>query len=101
MIFDKPIVIQKIDENTEEWFDVWNLHASVNKSKATEYNAAAAESKRTLTFTVRYARPLETIAYNMGLYRIVFEGVVFNINDFDDFMLSHQTIKLTAVSEYE
>lgn len=101
MIFDKPIVIQKIDENTEEWFDVWNLHTSVNKSKATEYNAAAVESKRTLTFTVRYARPLETIAYNMGLYRIVFEGVVFNINDFDDFMLSHQTIKLTAVSEYE
>ena len=101
MIFDKPISIQRIDENTEEWFDVWKLHASVNKSKASEYNAAAVETKRTLTFTIRYARPLETIAYNMGLYRIVFEGVVFNINDFDDFMLSHQTIKLTAVSEYE
>lgn len=101
MIFDKPIIIQKIDENTEEWFDVWTLHASVNKSKASEYNAAGVETKRTLTFTVRYARPLETIAYNMGLYRIVFGGIVFNINDFDDYMLSHQTIRFTAVSEYE
>lgn len=101
MIFDKPIIIQKINEDTEEWVDVWRLHASVNKSKASEYNAAAVETKRTLTFTVRYARPLETIAYNMGLYRIVFGGVVFNINDFDDYMLNHQTIKLTAVSEYE
>ncbi len=101
MIFDKPITIQEVDVATEEWFDKWKLHASVNKSKATEYNAAAVETKRTLTFTVRYARPLETIAYNMGMYRIVFEGVAFNINDFDDFMLSHQTIKLTAVSEYE
>lgn len=101
MIFDKPIVIQKVNEDTEEWFDVWKLHAAVNKSKASEYNAAGVETRRTLTFTVRYARPLEMIAYNMGLYRIVFGGIVFNINDFDDYMLSHQTIRFTAVSEYE
>jgi head-tail adaptor len=101
MIFDNPIIIQKINEDSEEWIDVWKLHASINKSKASEYNAAGVETRRTLTFTVRYARPLETIAYNMGLYRIVFGGVVFNINDFDDYMLSHQTIRFTAVSEYE
>ncbi len=100
MIFDKTIIIQKVDEKTEEWSDVWTLHASVNKAKASEYNGAAVATKRTLTFTVRYAKPLETIAYHMGLYRILFDGVVFNINDFDDFMLNHQTIKLTAVSEY-
>lgn len=100
MAFDKPITIQRIDEYTEKWSDLWSLHAEVNKAKASEYNGAANETKRTLTFTVRFAKPLEVIAYNMGLYRIMFDGVAFNINDYDDFMLEHKTIRLTAVSEY-
>ena len=30
--FDKPITIQKLDEETEKWTDLFKLHAKVNKS---------------------------------------------------------------------
>ena len=100
MRFDKKIIIQKINEATEEWSDVWTLHAAINKAKATEYSGAATETKRTLTFTVRFATPLTVIAYQTSAFRIVFDGVVFNITDFDDFMLEHKTIRFTGVSEY-
>lgn len=103
MRFDKKIIIQKVDEATELWSDVWTLHAAVNNantSKTAEYSGAAIETKRILTFTVRFAAPLNAIAYQTSAFRILFEGVVFNITNFDDFMLEHKTIRFTGVSEY-
>lgn len=98
MVFDKPIVIQKITED-ETWIDYVSLHASINKTKQSEYlNAGAIQSKRTLTFTVRYSSNLEDIAYNTQRYRIVYKGNSFDINDYDDFQLLHKTIKLVGVS---
>jgi head-tail adaptor len=44
--FDRPITLQKIDEITEKWTDVYKLHAQINKAKAdNEYlNAGATQA---------------------------------------------------------
>lgn len=98
--FDRPIVIQKIDETTENWYDVFNVHASINKSKSdNEYlNAGAIQGKRNLVFEVRYFKDLEDIEFNTQLYRIVYQDVPYDIKDYDDFMLTHKTVKLLGVS---
>lgn len=99
-VFDKPIVIQKRDEKTELWTDVWSLHARVNKSSNdNEYlNGGAIQGKRNLTFTVRYFKALEDVSYNIQNYRIMFDNVPFDIKDYDDFMLAHKKVELSAES---
>lgn len=100
-VYDKLISIQRINEDTELWEDVYNLHASVNKAKANnEYlNAGAIQEQRTLTFEVRYFRDLEDVANNTQLYRVLFNNVAYNITDYDDFMLKHKTVKLLGKSQ--
>lgn len=98
--FDRPITIQKINELTEDWENVFTPHARLNKAKSdNEYlNAGAVQGKKTLTFEVRYFKQLEDIDLNKQLYRIVYNGIQFNIVDYDDFMLEHKTVKLLGVS---
>lgn len=98
--FDKPIVIQKIDEKTELWSDLYKIHARINKaSNDNEYlNAGAIQAKRNLTFEVRYFSSLEDICLNLQSYRIVYLGIPYDIKDYDDFMLTHKTVKLLGVS---
>ena len=99
MAFDKPITIQQINPATEKWTDLYQLHASVNKSGGSEYlNAGANQSKTTLVFEVRYFRNLEDVNYDRGSYRIVYRGRYFNITDYDDFQEKHNTVKLLGVS---
>lgn len=99
MVYDKPIIIQKIDEATEQWTDLYRIHARVNKSNGSEYlNAGAIQSKATLVFEVRYFKNLEDINYNTGLYRLIYQGRTFNITDYDDYLEKHQTVKLLGVS---
>lgn len=99
MVFDKPIVIQKINETTETWEDLFNLHAKINKSGGSEYlSAGANQSKSTLVFEVRYFKDLEDINYSRGLYRILYRGRLFNITDYDDYQEQHKTVKLLGVS---
>lgn len=98
--FDRPVTIQRINEATEEWEDVYKLHARINKaSNDSEYlNAGAIQGKRTLTFEVRYFADLEAIAFNKQIYRIVYQGVPYDIKDYDDFMLTHRTVKFLGAS---
>ena len=98
--FDKPIVIERQDPATEKWTSVWGLHASVNKSRGTnEYlSAGATRAKRTLVFEVRYFAGLAALAGNTETYRVVYEGIPYNIEDYDDYMESHKTVKLLGVS---
>jgi SPP1 family predicted phage head-tail adaptor len=98
--FDRPITIEKRDEVTEKWAPEFNLHARINKAKSnSEYlNAGAVQGKRNLTFEVRYFKALEAIDDNTQLYRILYQGVPFNITDYDDFKLEHKTVKLLGVS---
>lgn len=99
-LFDRPITIQKIDETTELWTDVYHVHAHINKAKSDdEYlNAGAIQGKKSLTFEVRYFTGLEDISFNLQSYRIVYQGVPYNLKDYDDFMLRHKTVNLLAVS---
>lgn len=99
-VFDRPITIQKRDELTEKWGDVFKLHANINKTKSDNefLSAGAVQGKRNLTFEVRFFKKLEDISYNTQLYRVVFQGIPFNIVDYDDFMLQHKTVKLSGVS---
>lgn len=98
--FDRPILLQRINEATEEFSDLYSLHASINKTRSdNEYvNAGAIRDKRTLTFEVRYFEELEDIANNTQSYRIVYQGVPYNVVDYDDYMLRHKTVKLVGES---
>ena len=98
--FDTPIKIQKINELTEDWDDLFSVHARINKAKAdSEYlNAGATQNKASLTFELRYFSGLKAISLNTQSYRILFDNVPYNIIDYDDFMLQHKTVKLLGVS---
>jgi SPP1 family predicted phage head-tail adaptor len=99
MVFDKPITIQRINENTEEWEDAFSLHARVNKSSGSEYlNAGADQSKSTRVFEVRYFKGIEDIDDSRGLYRLLYRGRKYNITDYDDYLEEHKTVKLLGVS---
>ena len=99
-LFDRPISIQRINEITELWEDVYKVHACINKAKTdNEYlNAGAIQAKKNLTFEVRYFADLEDISLNLQSYRIVYQGVPYNIEDYDDYMLKHKTVKILGVS---
>ena len=99
-LYDRPISIQRINEITELWEDVFTVHASINKAKSdSEYlNAGAIQAKKSLTFEVRYFADLEDISLNLQSYRIVYQGVPYNIEDYDDYMLKHKTVKILGVS---
>jgi SPP1 family predicted phage head-tail adaptor len=99
-VFDKPVEIQTIDEMSETWTTKYNLHAYINKAKPnSEYlNAGAIQSKRALTFEIRYFKDLEDIALNTQSYRILFDDIPYNIEDYDDYLLQHKTVKLLGVS---
>lgn len=98
--FDRPITIQKVNEKTEEWEDVFKLHARINKTKSdSEYlNAGAIQGKKYLTFEVRYFVDLEDISLNTQMYRILYLNVPYDVKDYDDFMLEHKTVKLLGES---
>lgn len=99
MVYDKPITIQKINEDTEKWEDLYTLHARVNKSNGSEYlKAGANQSKSNRVFEIRYFKELEDIDDNRGLYRLVYRGKLYNITDYDDYLEQHKTIKLLGVS---
>jgi SPP1 family predicted phage head-tail adaptor len=99
MVFDKPIIIQKIDKKTEQWADVYRLHARVNKTGGSEYlTAGANQSKSKRTFEVRYHKDFEDIDTHRGSYRIIYRGNLYNIEDYDDYLETHRTIKLLGVS---
>ena len=98
-MYDKPIIIQVQDPNTEEWSDKFRLHATVNKTGGgSRFNAGTDQHTASLTFKVRYARTLEDLAYNPQPYRIIYRGRTFKIVDYDDFMEGHREVKL--VGEY-
>lgn len=98
--YDRPIIIQKLDELTEDWIDLYSIHASINKASTdNEYlDSGAIRGKRSLTFEVRYFADLEAISFDLQCYRIVYQGRPYDIKDFDDYMLKHKTVKLLGVS---
>ena len=93
-----PIVIQRMDPETEKWTDHLRLHAlKVNKAGGGESYAAGAEQFHVrLTFELRWTRALEDVAYNPQIHRIVYRGRTYNVKDYDDFMEQHRLIRLVG-----
>ena len=93
-VYDKPVVIQKLSDNGE-WVKQWRLLASVNKTGGGEvHESGARRSSHSLTFDVRYFSALFDIFLNTQNYRIIYRGAVFNIEDYDDFMEKHISVRL-------
>lgn len=98
-VYDKPIMIQVQDQDTEDWVDAFekNLHAKVNKTGGgTAMNAGADQYRATLTFELRYTKKLEDINYSPQEYRILYRGRTFKVTNYDDYMEQHRTVRLVG-----
>lgn len=95
-----PLTIQRLDPDTEEWTDRLKLHAlQVNKTGGGENFAAGAEQFHPrLTFELRWCKALEDVVYNPQEHRILYRGRPYNIQDYDDFMEQHRTVRLVGVA---
>lgn len=101
MVYDKIIKIQKFNEEVEEWEDLFPLlHANINKHKSDDkyLGSKAIQDKISFVFRVRYFKAIEEIFANLQIYRIVYNGINYEIVDYDDYKLKHQSVKLLGVS---
>lgn len=85
-VYDKPIIVKRLSDNGT-WQPWRMLHAFVNKTK---------DSTSSLTFEVRYTSALREIFSYLDEFIIVYRGDVYLIEDYDDFMEQHLTIRLKA-----
>lgn len=97
--YDKPIKIQRLTE-AEEWEDLYNLHAYVNKPRDdNEYTeSGSTRTRRALTFEVRYFKDLERLSLNTQFYRILYRGIPYNITGYDDYQERHISVKINGES---
>ncbi len=99
MILNQKIQIQKLNEDNDAYSDYYSCHAQVNKTGGNEYLIAGTVStKNKFTFIVRYCEELKNLQFDTQTYRIIFNGIIFNILDADDFMQRHKTIKIIGES---
>lgn len=93
-----PLTVQRMDPDTEEWADHLRLHAlQVNKTGGGEgFAAGATQFHPRLTFSLRWCKAVEEVAYNPQQYRIIYRGRKYNIKDYDDFMEQHTVVKLVG-----
>ena len=97
MSYDKPIIVQRLDKDTEEWIDTLHLHARVNKTGGGQtLNAGADQFHAVLTFEVRYCKALEAVRYHPQFYRLVYRSHTFKVTDYDDFMEQHRTVRIVG-----
>ena len=85
-VYDKPIIIKRMSDKGT-WKPWRTLHAFVNKAK---------DSTSTLIFELRYTSALRDIFSYLEEFIIVYRGDVYLIEDYDDFMEQHLTIRLKA-----
>lgn len=96
-VYDKPITIQVQDLESEQWTDSLHLHAKVNKTGGgTTLNAGADQYHVSLTFALRYCKPLEDLRYSPQPFRVIYRGHKFKVTDYDDFMEQHKEVKLVG-----
>ena len=92
-------MIQKLNEENNSYSDYYTCHSQVNKTNGNEYLIAGAVStKNKFTFVVRYCEELKNLQFDTQTYRIIFNDIIFNIVDADDFMQRHKTIKIIGES---
>lgn len=95
-----PVKIQRLDPETEEWTDLLQLHAlQVNRTGGGEtYGAGAEQFHPRLTFVLRWCKALEDVAHKTQTHRIVYRDRPYNIEDYDDYMERHLTVRLVGAA---
>jgi len=93
-----PVIIQRMNPDTEEWTDVLRLHAlKVNRAGGGEsFSAGREQYQPTLTFELRWSKRLEDLRWDVQSHRILYRGHTFNITDWDDYMEQHINVRLTG-----
>lgn len=98
-VFNKLVLIQKLNLDTEVWEDYFLTHANVNKSSGKEYfNARVEISNSTFNFSIRYSPKLEDVMFNTEVYRVVYDSRIFDIKNADNFMMKNH--ELIIVGEF-
>ena len=96
-VYNKPITIQKLNNDTEVWYDYYLTHAEINKTSGREYFSAATNvTAATYNFTTRYCSLLEDVQFNTSHYRIVYNKKVFDIINIDNKNLKNHEITIVG-----
>lgn len=99
MTYNLPIMLVRYNESSGEWEDVALLHARINKTGGSEnWSSGAYQSRATLTFEVRYSPLVASIFLNTQLYRIRHNGAEYDVEDVDDYLQKHRTLKIVGVA---
>ena len=98
MTYDKPVDLQKQNENTEKWETIMHFHARVNKTGGNQTFAADADQFHArLNFDFRYCESLEEVRYQPQIYRLLYRGHQFQITDYDDYLEQHRTVRIVGL----
>ena len=98
MSYNLPITLIRYNDSTSEWEDIALLHARINKTGGSEnWSSAAYQSRATLTVEVRYSPIVAAIFLSTQEYRIRYGGAEYDVQDVDDYMQMHRTLKITGV----
>lgn len=96
-VFDKPIDLQKQDEETELWETVQHLHAEVNKAGGQENFAARADQFHAkLQFKLQYFPGIESVRNAPQLWRILYKGELYQVIDYDDYQERHRIVRIVG-----
>ena len=99
MTFDKPVVVERIDPETEEWSEYARVHAWVNKARSSQYSdAGSMRTSQVLTFRWRWDERMHAIPQDMQSFRVVYEGVAYSVEDTDDYMQRHRVFEVEGAS---
>lgn len=93
------IELQQQDRRSAQWSTVAKLHAAVNKSSGKEFlSAGALQSQLGFVFTLRYSPCVAAIRLATQRYRILYNGAIYKVTDYDDYREQHRTVRLLGVS---
>ena len=95
-----PLTILKLNPDSGEYEPYMHTHLlSENKARSeTSTEGRGQSSSAVIVFRLRWSPMLAPIEFAMEEYRIVWRGHEFVIDEFDDFMHQHRTLKITGVS---
>lgn len=94
-----PILIQKLNLDTEQYEAYHSTHANINKIGGKEYTQASTNiSNSTFNFKVRYSAMIEPVIFNTEIYRVVYNNRCFDIKNIDHY--GEAKGELTITGEY-
>ena len=94
-----PILIQKLNLDTETYEDYYSTHSNINKVGGKEYTQASTNiSNSTFNFKVRYCSKMEDVIFDTEIYRVVYNNRFYDIKNVDHY--GENKAELTITGEY-